>query len=141
MGEVLLAKDICIGREVVMKMIRTDQQGSSGEVEARFVREACIQGQLEHPAIVPVYDLGNTPNGDTYFTMRRIRGETLKDVLKGLRESDPAMLARFSRRKLLSAFSNICLAIDFAHTRGIVHRDLKPANIMLGDFGEVYVID
>jgi serine/threonine-protein kinase len=141
MGDVFAANDSRIGREVAMKMMRPHQSDSTGEAESRFLREARVQGQLEHPAIVPVYDLGVTPLGENYFTMRKVRGATLRDVIKDLREKKPGSAVRYSPRKLLSAFSNICLAIDYAHQRGIIHRDLKPANIMLGDFGEVYVID
>jgi serine/threonine-protein kinase len=100
-----------------------------------------VQGQLEHPAIVPVYDLGVDPEGAAYFTMKRVRGMTLAEVLEALRHKDTAVVGRYSRRKLLTAFSSVCLAVDFAHRRGVLHRDLKPANVMLGDFGEVYVLD
>jgi serine/threonine-protein kinase len=98
-----------------------------------------VQGQLEHPAIVPVYELAESDEGHTYFTMKRVKGESLHEVIGRLRTGD----ARDgdSRRRRLNAFAQVCLAVDFAHKRGVVHRDLKPANIMLGDFGEVYVLD
>jgi serine/threonine protein kinase len=139
MGIVELHKDQRIGRSVAMKILREDFTDSASH--RRFLHEAQLQGQLEHPAIVPVYDLGEGKNGAFYFTMKRIRGVTLHEVIVGLRKEDEAVTAKYSRRKLLSAFSQVCLAIDFAHTRGVIHRDLKPANIMLGDFGEVYVLD
>src|SRR5262245_29222830 len=110
-------------------------------MRARFLREACVQGQLEHPSIVPVYDLDRRPDGTLFFTMRRVRGRTLQEVLTALAEDDPAVRARYTQRELLTAFATVCLAIDYAHSRGVVHRDLKPANIMFGDFGEVYVLD
>ncbi|MEO8797150.1 MAG: serine/threonine-protein kinase, partial [Polyangiaceae bacterium] len=100
-----------------------------------------MQGQLEHPAIVPVYDLGARPDGAAFFTMKRVRGKTLEEVLDALRACDPEAEAEFSLRKLLTAFNSVCLAVDFAHARGVVHRDLKPGNVMLGGFGEVYVLD
>jgi serine/threonine-protein kinase len=140
MGEVRLARDARIGREVAMKIVRPGQ-GSRSDLRSRFLREARVQGQLEHPAIVPVYDLGARPDGAAFFTMKRVRGQTLEEILDDLRAKEPAALNEFSRRKLLSAFGSVCLAIDFAHARGVVHRDLKPGNIMLGGFGEVYVLD
>jgi serine/threonine-protein kinase len=99
-----------------------------------------VQGRLEHPAVVPVYDLGADATGP-YFTMRRVRGVTLAHVLKELAVQAPGVAAVYTRRKLLTAMASVCLAVHYAHTRGVLHRDLKPANIMLGDFGEVYVID
>ena len=135
MGAVLLCTDRQIGRRVAMKVIRADHRASR-RAETRFVREARVQGQLEHPAVVPVYDLGVDPEGAIYFTMKRVRGDTLGDIL-----ARPAGEGAYSRHKLLSALARVCLAVDFAHRRGVLHRDLKPANVMLGDYGEVYVLD
>ncbi|MCA9797823.1 MAG: serine/threonine protein kinase, partial [Candidatus Eremiobacteraeota bacterium] len=110
-------------------------------LRARFLRECRIQGQLEHPAVVPVHDLGVGPDGAVYFTMKRVLGFTLDQIVAGLRRGDPELIRRFSRRRLLTAFLSICQAVELAHARGVIHRDLKPANMMLGDFGEVYVLD
>ena len=140
MGEVKLCKDERIGREVAMKVIRAEH-GGRDDLRARFLREVQVQGQLEHPSIVPVYDLGIGANGATYFTMKRVRGFTLADILDMLRAGDTDALLNFSTRKLLAAFGSVCLAIEFAHARKVLHRDLKPGNVMLGDFGEVYVLD
>jgi len=140
MGEVYLCKDTRIGRDVARKVILPMFQAEP-QVRARFLREARVQGQLEHPSIVPVYDLATDSDGSTYFTMKCLRGLTLSQILKGLRSKDPAIVENYSRTKLLRAFSAVCLAIDFAHSRGVLHRDLKPSNVMLGDFGEVYVLD
>lgn len=140
MGEVHLCKDNRIGRDVAMKVIMPAAQ-SDAQARARFVREARVQGQLEHPAIVPVYDLGIDPVGAIFFTMKYLRGMTLAQIIRALRHNDSEVVAQYSRRRLLTAFASACLAVDFAHSRGVVHRDLKPANIMLGDFGEVYVLD
>jgi serine/threonine-protein kinase len=134
MGEVRLCSDLRIGRDVAMKVMRGSAKGSSG-LRARFEREARLQGQLEHPAIVPVYDLGGG-----YFTMKRVRGHTLERIVRGLADEDPEF-ARFTLRRLLVAFVQVAQAVAFAHARGVVHRDLKPANVMLGDYGEVYVLD
>jgi serine/threonine protein kinase len=140
MGAVRLSGDRRIGRDVAMKtMIAQDRPRR--DLTARFLREACVQGQLEHPGIVPVYDLGRDPTGDLYFTMKRVRGVTFADIIDRLRSKDGEAMQQYSRRKLLSAFASACQAVAFAHTRGVVHRDLKPANVMLGDFGEVYVLD
>ncbi len=129
MGEVFAATDQRIGREVALKRLRSD--GVDGPAVNRFLREARIQARLDHPAIVPVHELGIDPQGRPYFTMKRLRGTTLAHKLT---DGTP-------QNRLLRAFVEVCQAVDFAHARGVVHRDLKPANIMLGDYGEVYVID
>ncbi len=139
MGEVISAHDDVIGRRVAVKKMRTDEP--SERAVARFLREARIQGRLEHPAIVPVHELQYDKNGLPFFVMKQVTGMTLADVIKRLAAGDTAIAQRFSRRRLLAALVDVCLAIELAHTRGVVHRDLKPSNIILGDFGEVYVID
>ena len=140
MGEVRLASDQRIGRTVALKVIRPDS-AKRPRLRARFLFEAKMQGQLEHPSIVPVYDLGVRPDGSEFFTMRRVRGRTLHEILKALRLGEKGATVTWKRRKLLAALQSVCLAVEFAHQRGVVHRDLKPANIMLGDFGEVSVLD
>jgi len=129
MGEVVVAQDLRIGREVAVKRIR-DRSPSPDAID-RFLREARIQARLDHPAIVPVYELGTDAAGYPYFTMKRLAGVTLGKRLA----------AGGSVQPLLRAFAEVCLAIELAHSRGVVHRDLKPSNIMLGDYGEVYVLD
>jgi len=133
MGEVLLATDTQIDREVAIKRMLLDP---TGPAVARFLREAKVQGRLDHPAIVPVYELANDAEGRPFFVMKRLAGTTLADVLAH-HTNDP----RYTLQKLLRAFADVCLAVELAHSRNIIHRDLKPANIMLGDFGEVYVLD
>jgi hypothetical protein len=130
MGQVDLRSDERIGREVAFKT----STGAGPQNRARFVREGLLQARLEHPAFVPVYDIGIDQAGAYFFTMRRIKGRTLADIVL----SDHGA---FTQRRLLGAFVQLCLAVDFAHVRGVVHRDLKPANVMLGDFGEIYVLD
>lgn len=139
MGEVRLCKDARIGRHVAMKTLRSGS--GDAETERRFLREARIQGQLEHPAIVPVYDVDTDSTRETFFTMKRVRGQTLHRVLDQLAKGDADAIERYGRRRLLTAFTQVCHAVHYAHVRGVVHRDLKPGNIMLGDFGEVYVLD
>jgi serine/threonine-protein kinase len=123
-------RDSRIGRDVAIKYLRAADP--SPELVDRFLREAKIQARLDHPAIVPVYELGHDRAGRPYFTMKRLAGTTLLDRL-GKHDA--------TQQSLLRAFVDVCQAIGFAHSRGVVHRDLKPANIMLGDYGEVYVLD
>ena len=132
MGEVRLVRDTVIGRAIAMKRVHARLEGSDFARE-RFLREARVQGQLEHPSIVPVYDLAMAPDGRVFFTMRRIRGRALDELASGG--------AALSRHALLAAMSRVCLAVDFAHAHGVVHRDIKPGNLMIGDYGEVYVLD
>ncbi|HEY5948666.1 MAG TPA: serine/threonine-protein kinase [Kofleriaceae bacterium] len=129
-GEVLAAHDLRVGRDVAIKRLRTGKP-TDAEVK-RFLREARIQARLDHPAIPPVHELGRDAQGRPYFAMKRLAGVTLSEML-----SVPDQ----NRQRMLRAFVEVCQAIDFAHTRGVVHRDLKPGNIMLGDFGDVYVLD
>jgi eukaryotic-like serine/threonine-protein kinase len=141
-GEVHLCRDAHVGRDVAMKLLRPSEGSApSSASRARFVREARVQGQLEHPNIVPVYELGVTPDGAEFFTMKRIGGVTLEQIVTGLRSGDDAMKREFPPNKLLGLFRQVCLAVEYAHARGVVHRDLKPSNIMIGDFGEVYLLD
>lgn len=133
MGEVWLAHDVRVDREIAVKLMRggTDDP----DLVARFVREARVQGRLEHPSVVPVHDLGGVDGQAPFFAMKRLSGTTLADVI-ARRDVD-----KWPRRTLLGRFVDICLAVEFAHQAGVVHRDLKPANLMLGDFGESYVLD
>ncbi|MBL8685357.1 MAG: serine/threonine protein kinase [Myxococcales bacterium] len=140
MGEVQLCHDDVVGRDIAVKIMRADPSENADALQ-RFVREARVQGQLEHPSVVPVYDLGVIPGGHPFFTMKRVRGITLEDAIALMVSGDARAKARFTRRRLLTAFSQLCLAIDFAHARGVLHRDLKPSNVMLGDHGEVHVLD
>jgi hypothetical protein len=135
MGEVHLCLDRVIGREVALKRMSDESERAS----ARFTREALIHARLEHPAIVPVYDV--SLDGPAWFTMKRIHGRSLFDILAAMRAADEAARAAYSRHKLLAAFVQICLAVDYAHSRGVIHRDLKPSNVMFGEFGEVNVLD
>ena len=139
MGEVLSVRDETIGRNVAVKRLRVENPSET--VVARFLREARIQGRLEHPAVVPVHELHHVAGEPPFFVMKQLAGVTLADVVPRLAAGDATVAERFGRQRLLRAFADVCLAIEFAHTRGVVHRDLKPANIMLGDFGEVYVLD
>ncbi len=128
---VFLALDRQLGREVAFKQLMA---GGPRDAEKRFLREARVAGQLEHPGIVPVYELGRRADGSLYYAQRLVRGHTLSDALKEattLRE----------RLQLLSHFVQLCQAVAYAHQRGVVHRDLKPDNVMLGEFGETVLLD
>jgi serine/threonine-protein kinase len=142
MGEVIAAVDLSLGREVALKRMRSAEP--SGDAVRRFVREAKVQALLDHPAIVPVHELGEDEAGRPYFTMKRLSGITLHEALatNGPRWSEAGERRRAGPvQPLLRAFVDVCFAIQLAHERQIVHRDLKPANIMLGNYGDVYVID
>lgn len=139
MGEVRLTRDARIGRHVAVKRLLEPLSGEA--TRRRFLREARIQGQLEHPAVVPVYDLDFDEQGQPFFTMKRVRGQTLSRILELSARGDTETRERFGRRRLLAAFTQACHAVHYAHVRGVVHRDLKPSNIMIGDYGEVYVLD
>lgn len=138
MGAVLRAVDGDLRREVAVKYL-LDQKDPAKKV--RFVEEAQINAQLEHPNIVPVYDLRIDAQGRPYLMMKLVKGRDLKSILDQLREDPKQAEKEWSLGRLLNILVNICNGLAFAHARDVVHRDLKPANIMLGDFGEVYVMD
>jgi eukaryotic-like serine/threonine-protein kinase len=137
MGEVFSATDVRLKRQMAVKRATS----TSAQDLERFVREARVQGQLQHPSIVPVHELGLTPEGVPYFTMKRVNGVTLTEVMDQLKAGEPEATKKYTRRRLLGAFQQVMQAVEFAHSQGVLHRDLKPANVMLGDFGEVYVLD
>jgi len=136
MGSVIRAFDTDLQRDVAIKVLSPDSS-SEGAI-ARFIEEARIAGRLEHPNIVPVHEFGTDARGVRYLCMRLIEGETLEDTLNwaGLSRLEPDFL-----RDLMQVFLKVCDAVAFAHSRGILHRDLKPSNVMIGDFGQVYVVD
>src|SRR5262249_11360091 len=117
MGEVLTARDEQLGRPVAIKRLRG--QASSQAGGTRVFREARIEGRLEHPAVVPVHELGEDASGQPFFAMRRLTGVTLAEVLAKLAVHDPAVTEQFTQQRLLRAFADVCLAIEFAHTRGV----------------------
>lgn len=133
MGEVRLCRDRRTGRSIARKTALAKR-------DPDFVREALVQGQLEHPSIVPVYDVGIDAEGACWFTMKRIAGKSLAQAIDAVRSQAPDAVV-YTRHKLLTAVASVCLAVDFAHRRGVVHGDLKPANVMLGEWGEVYLLD
>lgn len=140
MGVVFRSTDRDLRRRVAMKVI-TPKRSQDSESMIRFIEEAQITGQLEHPNIVPVHELGVDGNENLFYTMKLIRGHNLKEVLDGIRKQRSEILEKYSLSHLLNIFLKVCDAVAFAHSKGIVHRDLKPENIMIGDFGEVLVLD
>ncbi len=137
MGVVLRGRDPDLHREVAVKLLR---HSGDERREARFVAEAQITGQLEHPNIIPVHEFGRDSEGRPWFAMKLIRGQTMADVLTS-RAKDREVENAWPTSRLLQILVQVCHAVAFAHSRGVIHRDLKPANIMLGDFGEVLVVD
>ena len=139
MGAVLSAHDGKLGRSVAMKvMLRAD---ASVEERQRFELEARVLGRLAHPNIVPIHDLGTNAQGRHFYTMKLVQGVTLHELLGRLQAGDAATLAKYPLTTLLTVFQKVCDAVAFAHSQGIIHRDLKPQNIMVGEFGEVLVMD
>jgi serine/threonine protein kinase len=138
MGAVLEAEDASLQRKVAMKVL--PEGDSSGDV-LRFINEARITGRLEHPHIVPVHTLGADEHGLPFYTMKLVRGSTLKEVLNALAHGEEDAVRSHPLSNLLTIFQKVCDGIRFAHSQKIIHRDLKPDNVMLGSYGEVLVMD
>jgi serine/threonine-protein kinase len=134
MGEVWRGFDTLLARRVALKVLRAGMFAEGG-FQARFEEEARHVGRLEHPSIVPVYDLGELPDGRPFFVMKLIHGQTLAELLAA-RATPAEDLPRW-----VEVFEQVCTAVAFAHARDLIHRDLKPSNVMLGEFGEVLVMD
>ncbi len=134
MGVVLKGRDIDLGRDVAVKVL-LEKHRDSPEMVRRFAEEAQIAGQLQHPGIVPVYELGRLPDGRLYIAMKLIRGRTLAALLECRADAGE------DRPRLLAVFEQLCQAMAYAHNCGVIHRDLKPSNVMVGAYGEVQVMD
>ena len=144
LGAVFVALDTELHREVALKQI-LDGQADDPTSRQRFLVEAEITGGLEHPGIVPVYGLGTYGDGRPYYAMRFIRGESLKEAIErfhadAVLQNDPGKRS-LELRRLLRRFTDICNAIDYAHSRGVLHRDIKPGNVIVGNHGETLVVD
>ncbi|MEK7483570.1 MAG: serine/threonine-protein kinase, partial [Planctomycetota bacterium] len=143
MGVVELLKDHLLGREVARKTLKLGQLKDTGFTRKqkvslwRLKQEAHITAILEHPNIIPLYEMQQTSLGELQFTMRKVEGETLREVFQKMRNEEQT----YEEGKLLNIYGKICDAISYAHSIGVIHRDLKPENIMIGQFGEVYVMD
>ncbi len=134
MGLVLKGRDVDLGRDLAIKVLLDRHKDNPEHIE-RFVEEAQIGGQLQHPGIAPVYELGQFADERPFFTMKLVKGETLAAIL-AKRTSTQRDLTR-----LIGIFEQVCQTMAYAHSKGVIHRDLKPANIMVGAFGEVQVMD
>jgi len=156
MGEVRRVYDRRFDRVLAMKILRSEISGDESLV-ARFFTEAQVTAQLQHPAIVPVHDYGRLSDGRVFFTMKEVRGRTLTDVIREVPaapvhppgvDADPGVdggwrvaASGWTFRRMLGAFQRACEGVAYAHSHGVIHRDLKPANVMIGDYGEVLVLD
>jgi serine/threonine-protein kinase len=146
LGHVWLAHDTVIGRDVALKELRSDRVGHA-QLRARFLEEARITGQLEHPGIVPLYDLipdeaGGDGPAHPRYTMRFVSGRTLAEAAEDYhRRRTKGQATPLDLAALLDAFVAVCHAVAYAHARNVLHRDLKGQNVVLGDFGEVFVLD
>jgi len=137
MGIVHLVDDGDLKRQVALKRVREE----AAEHTPRFLEEAQILGQLEHPNIVPLYDLATTAEGEPFCTLRYLSGHTLTGLIRGLAEGSSEVTEAYSLTRLMQVFLQIVRAMEYAHDRGVIHRDLKPDNIRLGSHGEVQVLD
>jgi serine/threonine-protein kinase len=139
-GEVHEARDALLGREVAIKSLKKEFRDQDPIIN-RFLKEARGTAQLEHPNIMPVHEMGFSDEFGIYFTMKKIDGENLKEILDKLKANTSFYSKTYSVNFLLEAFLSICNGVAFAHSKGVVHRDLKPANIMVGRYGEVLILD
>ena len=144
LGEVLIAFDHQLGREVAIKQIKPKWRDHE-EARQRFLQEAEVTGRLEHPGVVPVYAMGSWGDGRQYYAMRFIEGDTLKQKIESYHASGPDTKDTDSRqlqfRQLLGALIDVCNTMNYAHSRRVLHRDLKPSNVMVGPYGETLIVD
>jgi tetratricopeptide (TPR) repeat protein len=134
MGVVYRAHEPSVGRDVAVKVLHDEFRGDD-RMAARFVAEACITAQLQHPGIPPVFEVGQLPDGSPFLAMKLIKGYTLAELLR--ERPDPS----HDRGRFVAVFEQVCQAVGYAHAHGVVHRDLKPHNVMVGAHGEVQVMD
>ncbi|WP_438007166.1 bifunctional serine/threonine-protein kinase/formylglycine-generating enzyme family protein [Sorangium sp. So ce321] len=140
MGEVRRVRDRVMGRVLAMKLLQLEGRDDA-EARSRFLDEARVTACLQHPGIVPVHDCGMLPTGQLWFTMKEVRGRTLSALIRALHADKEAGPPPEALRRGLDVFVRICEAVAYAHGQGVLHRDLKPENVMIGEFGEVLVMD
>jgi len=141
-GEAILRTcvDENLGRTVVMKTLQPQFQNLE-TYQKRFLREARVTAQIPHPCTIPVYELSRDSDGNAYFTMKKLRGRDLSDILDRIAENDAATIQKYPIPEILQVLVKCAQCLSFAHNQGVIHRDMKPANIMIGDYGEIMVLD
>lgn len=127
-------------RKVAMALIQEGKIASKEDIDA-FLYEARLTSNLQHPNIIPIYDIALDESGNPYFTMKALKGKTLGEILGKLRQGDKVYREEYTRTHLLSIFLKVCNAISYAHSKGVIHLDLKPSNVIVGDYGDVQVLD
>lgn len=137
MGKIFTAQDPHLEREVALKVSTVKDRAE----DSHFLREARVLANLAHPNIVPVHHIGADAQGRPFYSMKLVNGRTLQAVIKLLDARDAVTVATYTRQRLLEIFRKVCDAVSFAHAKGYIHRDLKPENVMIGEFGEVLVMD
>ena len=141
LGKVYVAQDDELQRAVVMKTLK-EAEGENSEARYRFVQEAQVNSQLEHPNIVPIYQAGRGADGQPYYTMKYVRGQEYRELIQDYHQHRrEGNVDALELRRLLTLFISTCQAVSYAHNRGVVHRDLKPENVAVGEFGELMVLD
>ena len=139
-AKLFLTTDQNLSRTVAYKTLHSDLRDSEVETK-RFLREARVTANIQHPGTLPVYELGRDREGQLFFTMKKVDGQDLRKILHDLAQEVPETVEKFPLPRLLDILIQVCQTIAFAHEIGVIHRDLKPANIIIGKFGEVYVLD
>ncbi len=139
-AELYTCYDTNLGRTVAFKTLHRAITNDDYE-QRRFIREARVTAQLQHPNTVPVYDLGIDIEDRLYFTMKKVEGDTLRDVIEALKRDDPEAAATYTVERILGILIQVCNALAYAHAHGVVHRDIKPSNVLVGFFGEVILLD
>ncbi|NBV85949.1 MAG: hypothetical protein EBS01_06745, partial [Verrucomicrobia bacterium] len=137
MGQIYFGEDPQLKREVAVKVSSISEGGE----DPRFTKEAEVLAQLAHPNVVPIYNIGVDGERRPFYAMKLVKGRTLQAVLNAIRDGDPAAVKDYPLATLLTIFRKVCDAMAFAHSKRILHRDLKPENIMVGEYGEVLVMD
>ncbi len=140
MGAILSATDQSLDREVAMKVMLAGAEQDRVSRQ-RFMREALVLARLEHPNIVPIHEMGRNAEGQLFYTMKLVKGRTLQAILTAIKKGDAATTQHYTLDRLLTIYRKVCDAVAFAHHHRIIHRDLKPENVMVGEFGEVLVMD
>ena len=139
-AQLRICMDNNLGRMVVMKTIHP-HLANNEYMRARFLREARVTAQLQHPNTVPVYEIGHDTEGRLYFTMKKVEGETVREILEQQIAGDLQAIQTYNLDRMLGVMIQVCNALSYAHAHGVVHRDVKPENIIIGSFGEVMLID